>query len=214
MTANGQLNTQSQLTSVQGAIQLANDAAADYLAMHRAGMPGSIATPAGGYRSTQLQKLMHDEPREFNLTPGIVLAPVGQSPHGDGEYVDIVPAAAVAWVEVHGAAFGFTRRASNDPNCFKHTGGTHTSTASTGTTIVARPPTGKAAPMRLTPQDDTSTYWLLNEQTGEGRPITGPTAAAIQTNAETVDRVLNGKPARSDLQFYAGLLATKPVKYQ
>lgn len=137
MTANGAVPL-SDLTVVQGAIELADDAAADYLAMRAAAIAArqsmSIALPAGGYRSLATQRAMIANPAAFNITKGIAIAAAGSSTHGLGECVDIVPATAVAWIEAHGGAFGFTRRASNDPNCFKHTPGTHAhiTPASTG----------------------------------------------------------------------------------
>lgn len=210
--------TPAQLVTVAPGHELAVDAAHDYQAMLNAGMPGHIATPYGAYRTVAAQTAMHKLPASDWTAP---LAPIGYSPHGTGECVDIVPAAAVAWVEKWGSGYGWHRRAANDPNCFIHTGGQHTTTpASVGTVTpvtaakaIPGTPERKANTMgiKLVQTSDSKTFYVLNQETGKVWPINQGTSAQQQTNAEKVDRVLNYVPSLTDLRYYAQLVSAPAV---
>lgn len=133
MSANGQLKP-SELVTVQAGLQLAPDAATDYLAMKHAGMPGQIAK-YGAYRDLALQAAMHNNPAAYGSSlKTSQIAQAGYSTHGFGENADLINGArewAIAW----GAPYGWTQRdPKNDPNCFKHAPGVHSSTTTTAST--------------------------------------------------------------------------------
>lgn len=129
MTANGEVPS-SQLTTVQGSIQLETATAAAWarmkLAASSAGVNLTIATPAGGYRSRAVQQDMRDNPERYNLNPSssVGLAPVGQSTHGFGTRVDIGTSSGNSWAIANGASWGFVRSdfGSDDNNHYTYTG--------------------------------------------------------------------------------------------
>lgn len=131
MATNGYLPA-SDLTAVQGTIQLETRTAKQYLAMKAyassVGITITIAPPAGGYRSHSMQVDMRNRPWLYHITPGVV--PGLPSDHGFGTEVDI--ASGLTWVIANGGRFGFTRTKLrfNDPNHFHYDG----TTVASGTT--------------------------------------------------------------------------------
>lgn len=108
--------TATELTTVQGVIQLGNATARAFIAMRAAakkdGVGITIAEPGGGYRSMALTLAMRKNPAKYNVTPGIL--PSLQSKHMQGIAADI--GGGFAWVKAHGKAFGFTFPLKGDPN--------------------------------------------------------------------------------------------------
>lgn len=117
MSANGRLQP-AELTLVQPGIYLANSAAAVYLGLKTAGMPGGIATPIGGYRDYPTQAALKANPGAYNSSlPSSAIASAGNSTHGLGMRVDLVGGAA-AWAIRWGGRAIFQRDPAGDPNCF------------------------------------------------------------------------------------------------
>lgn len=113
MAVNGRLES-SQLVAVEGQF-LSPSTAAAYRALRDAARHQkhsvSIWTPSGAYRDQRTQQLMHDRPQDFNIKPGVVLAAVGKSTHGQGRAVDIQAATVTGrkWVQTNAHKFGFSR---------------------------------------------------------------------------------------------------------
>ena len=144
MSTNGRL-AGSELTTVQGRIQLSNLTARAWYAMKaaaaQAGVTLTIALPDGGYRDYATQVDMHVHPAAHGLNPNssVPIAPAGYSTHGTGNRVDI--AGGQAWALLHAAQFGFTREfGAADPNHYKHDGVTATATTGTVTNITQGDP--------------------------------------------------------------------------
>lgn len=125
MSANGRLAA-SELTTVQGSIQLANDAAVAYLALHAKYPNITIAPPLGGYRSYAQQAALKANPKAYGSSlPSSAIASAGYSTHGLGENADLV---GDTIADLVGAAhdYGFAQRdAVGDPHCFHYTGTYH-----------------------------------------------------------------------------------------
>lgn len=106
----------SELTTVQGSLQLANKAAVSFLAMRDAaakdGVSVTIVPPAGAYRTMAVTLDMRKNPAKYNVTPGIL--PSLQSKHMVGIAADI--GAGFAWVKANGKRYGFTFPLKGDPN--------------------------------------------------------------------------------------------------
>ncbi len=125
MTANGRLNVSTQLVGIEG--QYLSPATAEaYIAMLAAaaklGHGGSIYSPAGAYRSRAMQQDMHNNRDNYNIRPGVILAPVGFSTHGQGRAVDVKAdsSAARAWFHANASKFGFSRpQPSVDPDHYE-----------------------------------------------------------------------------------------------
>lgn len=101
---------------------------AEKAALAQRGIVAAIAPPGGGYRDRWTQTDMRAQSLgwahayDWGLNPnsGAPLAPAGQSTHGWGTAVDVVPQAAVNALKAAGQAlahaFGFYFPLTNDPN--------------------------------------------------------------------------------------------------
>lgn len=124
MTSNGDLSS-SELAQVSGQ-SLAPATASRFKALQaaaaKAGHTITIWQPAGGYRSIAVQRDMHAHPERYNIKPGISLAAVGRSTHGQGRAVDVRAATVKGrnWVAEHANEFGFSRpKPSADPDHYE-----------------------------------------------------------------------------------------------
>lgn len=162
MTANGHL-APTQLVSVDG--QHLSPATADaYRALcaaaERSGHSLAIFQPVGGYRSEAVQQDMHDNPGKYNLKPGVPLAPVGLSRHGQGRAVDIKGGsiAARAWCRANAHKFGFSRpMPDNDPDHYEL--GKNVATATDPTP--APPQSPKGDDMKYIYKEEGGVAWAL-----------------------------------------------------
>jgi hypothetical protein len=148
--------TPSELTTVQGSMQLANSTARAWETMKAAaakeGVTLTIAAPGGAYRSHALTLAMRANPKAYNVTPGIT--PSLTSQHMEGICVDV--AQGLAWVKRNGARFGFTFPLSGDPNHARHDG---TTAAGTGHPINTKETNMPAVIKRTTGTAEWSLIW-------------------------------------------------------
>ncbi len=134
MSQPGYLNP-SELTTVQGSLQLSNATARAFIAMRdaakRDGVTVTIVAPGGAYRSMALTLAMRADPAKYNVTPGI--APSLYSLHMQGIAADI--GSGLAWVKSNGHKYGFSFPLKGDPNHSVYDG---TTLAGSGTPIIER----------------------------------------------------------------------------
>jgi hypothetical protein len=218
MSANGML-VESELVEVEGQ-RLAPLTAAAYLALrhaaHRAGHTISLWTPVGGYRDRRTQQDMLDRPWLYNIKPGVRLAAVGQSRHGQGRAVDIKAqnGAGRNWVAANAHLFGLTRNNPiGDPDHYE-----------SGSVLATEPPAvnpprqetemlrlvyGSYIPAQpaATPANGAG-YYLVNGDTGKYIQVIGTQARCnMLSEFITNPATFQAATTKADFDWLIGVLA-------